>query len=96
MGFEFIPLGDIQDDPDAIVARLRSVAGQDDEPDKADYEAAAVEDTDALVAKKVTELRDLVDDLELVKRASANLAVQDEALFPRKDDRSIHRHGNPH
>jgi hypothetical protein len=29
MGFEFIPLGDIQDDPEAIVARIRSIADQD-------------------------------------------------------------------
>lgn len=60
---DFVPLDDIKDDPDAIVARLKAIADQ---------------------------------DTDILDSASANLTARDEALFPQKDDRSIHRHGNPH
>lgn len=63
MGLEFIPLDDLGDDADAIVARIRFIADE---------------------------------DKAMLDSASDNLAARDEELFPRKDDRSIHRHGSPH
>jgi hypothetical protein len=56
MGLEFIPLADIQDDPDAIVARIKAIAGEDQDMLKTAHDNLAVADADMHVAiwKKAT------------------------------------------
>lgn len=84
---DFIPMDDIKDDPDAIVARLRQAAGVEDEGTDRERE----------LTEKVTELRDLVDDLELARRAN-DRSLSEEADLPwhRKVTRRLRGEGSPH